>query len=412
MPFSSSSRYAAAAGTLVAALLLSHMAHGRDFAEIQRGRYLADAGDCRACHTAEGGKPFAGGRPLETPFGTIYSANITPDRQTGIGAWSDADFARAMTKGIAPDGSRLYPAFPYPYFRHVAGQDLRAIRAYLETIDPVHQADHPNDLIWPLGHRSLLRGWNLLFLDKPGFKARTDKSADWNRGAYLVEGLGHCGACHTPKNMFGADKDSAALQGGLLQNWFAPNLTGSMRDGLGQWTDGDIVEYLKTGSNRHGSAVGPMAEVVNFTTSRLNDADLKAIAVYLKDLPGPEAASVDKPADAVMQAGAGIFSDQCQACHNEGGAGVAQLFAPLKGNANVQARDPTTVLRIILDGARAVATDAKPTGQAMPSFDWKLTDDQVAAVATYIRNAWGNAAPAVAAGDVKKLRNATRASAE
>lgn len=413
MPISRTSRYAAAFGTMLSALLLSNIAHGGDFSEIDRGRDLARAGDCAACHTAEGGKPFAGGRPLETPFGTIYSVNITPDRQTGIGAWSDADFVRAMTDGVAPDGRHLYPAFPYPYFRHVAGQDLQAIRAYLQTLEPVHQPDRPNDLLWPLGHRGLMRGWNMLFLDdETGFHARADKPADWNRGAYLVEGLGHCGACHTPKNMFGADKTGSALQGGLLQNWFAPNLTGSSRDGLGQWTGDDIVEYLKTGSNRHSAAVGPMAEVVNYTTTHMTDADLKAIAVYLKDQKGPAPATFPVPPDAVMQAGAAIFADQCQACHNEGGKGVGQMFAPLQGNAGVQARDPTTVLRIILDGAKAVATGAKPTAPAMPAFDWKLSDDETAAVATYIRNAWGNSAPPVSAGDVEKLRKATRAAAE
>jgi mono/diheme cytochrome c family protein len=270
------------------ALLAASVGHTADtsFAKIERGHHLVDAGDCVACHTDPGGQKFAGGRPIETPFGTIFSPNITRDRETGIGAWSDADFYRAMHDGIAPDGTRLYPAFPYPYFTKLTRDDVMAIRAYLNTVPAVKHKTHRTQLDWPLNYRVTMRGWDLLFF-KPGtFKPDPEKSAEWNRGAYLVQGAGHCGACHTPKNTLGADEKSKALRGGRFANWLAPEITNNMRTGTGSWSVDDIVEYLKTGRNKHSGASGPMGEVVANSTSKLPDSDLRAIATYIKDVDG------------------------------------------------------------------------------------------------------------------------------
>ena len=391
----------------LAPLLLSDTAWTEQlpYSQAELGRYLVEAGDCRDCHTNTGGQPFAGGRPIQTPFGTIYSSNITPDQETGIGGWSDDQFYRAMHQGVAADGDYLYPAFPYPWYTKVTHEDVLAIRAYLRTLDPVKAQRRPNDLVWPLDYRSVMRGWNELFLKEGEFSPDSTKSAEWNRGAYLVEGLGHCGACHTPTNAFGAAKTSERLEGGTLQNWYAPDLAGDLKSGLGSWTEQDIVEFLKTGRNTKTAAYGPMSEVIKYSTSKLNDNDLKAIATYLKHIPASRPINaLAKPDPALAQAGKAIYNDNCSACHKSNGEGVPATFPPLKGDTAVQSRDPTTVIRIILEGARAVATDARPTPLAMPPFKWKLSNQQVAAVASYARSAWGNAASAVSADEVQAIR--------
>jgi mono/diheme cytochrome c family protein len=372
-------------------------------ADIQRGRYLATAGDCVACHTTVGGKPFAGGRPIETPFGTLYSPNITPDRETGIGAWNDEQFYNALHSGIDPTGRHLYPAFPYPYFTKLTRDDVRAIHAYLDTVDPVRSKRPASQLDWPLDYRFLLTGWNWLYFDEGTFAGDSQKSAEWNRGAYLVRGAGHCGACHTPKNFAGGDEKSQALEGGLLQGWHVPNITADRRRGIGSWTVEEIAEYLKTGRNAHSGATGLMAEVVSDSTSHLSDSDLRAIAVYLKDQPGHPADVDHGASDAVLAAGKAIYNDSCAACHQGNGKGVPHLFPPLAGSANVQAKDPTTLIRLVLQGASTVRTAAQPTFAAMPAYRWKLDDGETAAVLSYVRNQWGNAAPAVSADDVKSV---------
>ena len=354
---------------------------------------------------SQGGKPFAGGRPIPTPFGTIYSANITPDRQTGIGAWTNDQFYRALHQGIGADGENLYPAFPYPWYTKITREDADAIRAYLAALDPIKSQRPANTLDWPLNHRIVMDAWNELFF-KPGtFKSDTAKSPEWNRGAYLVEGLGHCGACHTPTNFLGATKTDSRLQGGTLQDWYAPSLAGDLRNGLGAWSVDDIVTYLQTGRNARTTAYGPMSEVITFSTSKLNDADLKAIAVYLKDIPA--GASDAKPGQVdskILETGQAIYVDNCSACHRSNGEGLPGMFPPLKGDATVQDRNPTTVIRLILNGAHAAVTDARPTPLSMPAFDWKLTNVQIAVLANYVRNSWGNAGPTVSASDVQSLR--------
>ncbi len=380
----------------------------QDFVTIQRGRYLATVGDCISCHTAPGGIPFAGGRPLETPFGTLVTPNLTPDPATGLGNWTDAEFLRAMREGIGRGGKRLYPALPYSYYTKATRDDLLAIKAYLATLNPVSNPVQVNQLPFPFSIRFSMWGWNMLFFTQGEFRATAAKSAEWNRGAYLVEGLGHCGACHTPRNSLGGENTTAAFSGGTLIGWHAPSLGSDLRTGIGGWSAEEIVEYLKTGRNQRSAASGPMAEVVYFSTQHMTDADLKAIATYLKDLPAVTPAVSAAPAlpetDPVMVAGKAIYLDNCSACHVSSGAGVARMFPALRGNAVVQAPDGSTLVRVISQGVRAASTATAPTAPAMPPFDWKLNDEQIAAVLTYIRNAWGNAAPAVSPSVVSSLK--------
>jgi mono/diheme cytochrome c family protein len=374
---------------------------------IEHGRYLAALADCAGCHNEPGGKPYAGGLALATPFGKILAPNITPDRDTGIGAWSDDDFVNALLNGTGPGGERLYPAMPYPYYTKMSRKEALAIRAYLDTVEPVNHDVVPNQLPFPFNIRASLRVWDSLFFTPGRFEPVAGQSAEWNRGAFLVQGPGHCGVCHTKKNFFGGDESGRALHGGALQGWFAPNLTGDPRLGLGGWSVEDIATYLKTGHNRITAATGPMSEVVVDSTSQLHDDDLHAIAVYLKSLPEREEAP--KPVadnDPAMRAGSAIFADQCSACHMPTGDGIPNMFPALKGSAAVQSADPTNLIRIVLQGARSVATDAAPTAPGMPAFDWKLSDAEAAAVVTYVRNGWGNAAAAVSSGDVRRQRDA------
>ncbi len=405
-------RVHAGRAALLAVFLLvsgaSAVADKQDFSQIERGRYLTIAGDCAACHTlTESGKAFAGGRPIETPFGNILAPNITPDVETGIGAWSDDEFVNALTKGTGRAGTRLYPAMPYTYMTKTTREDALAIRAYLETVPAVRNPVRSNQLPFPFNIRLGLAAWDQLFFTPGTFHPDPHKSAEWNRGAYLVEGLMHCGLCHTPKNLAGGDDTGRRLQGYALQGWFAPDITNDRRRGIGGWSIEDIATYLKTGHNRTQAASGPMAEVVMDSSSKLSEADLRAIAVYLKDQPGgSDHASTSQPDQALMKSGASIFADECAACHRQNASGVPGMFPTLAGSPAVQSVDPTSLLRVVLRGARSAATDAAPTAPGMPAFGWLLSDQEVAAVTTYVRNAWGNAAPPVSAGDVAKARSA------
>jgi mono/diheme cytochrome c family protein len=294
---------------------------------------------------------------------------------------------------------------PFPYYTRVTREDALAIRAYLNTVPAIHNPVNSNQLPFPFDIRFSMAAWNALFF-KPGpFKPIVGKSAEWNRGAYLAEGLGHCGMCHTSKNFLGGDKRSSRLRGYALQGWFAPDITNDQRRGLGSWSVEDIVEYLKTGHNRLSAATGLMAETLSLSTSRMEDADLKAIAVYLKDQPAEQQNAQFDPDDATMKMGAQIYADECSGCHTASGRGTPHMFPSLNGSSAVQQIDPTSLLRVVLRGARSVATDKAPTAPAMPSFGWILNDEQVAAVVTYIRNAWGNSAPPVSGSEVNKIRN-------
>jgi len=395
----------------VSALLIATcaaQAGGQDFTQVEKGGYLATAADCVACHTIQnGGKPFGGGRAIETPFGNITSPNITPDAETGIGSWTDEQFDNAVRNGVRPDGTRLYPAMPFTSYTKMSHDDVVAIRAYLNTVEPVRHAVVANTLPFPFNIRASMRVWDALYFSPGEFKPDPQKPVDWNRGAFLVEGPGHCTACHTPKSFLGGDKNDKYLSGSYLQGWFAPDITNDERVGLGQWSSADIVAYLKAGHNRISAATGPMAEEIDHSTSKLKDEDLAAMAAYLKSLPG----SADSPAplkadDPVMVAGQAIYRDQCAACHQIDGKGVPQLFPSLADSSGARSRDATTLIRIVLRGARSVATKQEPTAPGMPSFGHQLNDEQIAAVVSYVRNAWGRPAAAIAPGDVSKARDA------
>jgi mono/diheme cytochrome c family protein len=388
------------------AMLERPIPDGSNAALLRQGRYLVVAGDCVSCHTRQGGRPFNGGRGLNTPFGVIYSPDITGNRRTGIGNWSSDRFFRALNQGVAADGTHLYPAFPFPHFTLVSRADSDAILAYLKTVPGAAYTAPPNALPFPLNLRISAAGWHMLFFHARSFLPDPAQSAVWNRGAYLVEGLGHCGACHTPKNMFGAEEKSHDLQGAALDNWFAPDLTGNPRTGLGRWSAADIVEFLKTGRNAHTDAAGSMAEVVSYSTSQLSDSDLNAIAAYLKSLPASPARAGAEPGEKAMRAGAAIYFDSCTACHRLQGQGSPHLFPPLAGSAITQQADPTSLLHLILAGGRAAPTPTRPSTTSMPSFAWKLTDQQIADVATYVRNSLGNHASPVESRAVAKLRSA------
>jgi mono/diheme cytochrome c family protein len=368
-------------------------------ASTDAGKYQAVLGDCAGCH----GKNLAGGITLMTPFGKLVTPNITSDKDTGIGNWSAGDFRQAMKDGVSPGGKLLYPAMPYVNYARMSDGDIAGLWAYLRAAKPVHNTVNTNQLRFPFNLRFMMRGWNILFFRPAPYTDNPAKSTAWNRGAYLVAGPAHCGACHTPKNLFGADKPPA-LSGASLQGWFAPDLTSDPTAGLGGWTADDIVQYLATGKNAHSIASGPMAEAVENSTSKMTDGDLKAVAVYLKDLPpssgnGGGASGIE----AQMKSGIALYDVNCAACHGRDGKGSV-IFPPLTGSAVVNQTSAETLVRVVLAGTKGAATAKAPTGQAMPSFAWKLNDAQVADILTYVRNNWDNGAPAVSADAVGKIR--------
>lgn len=374
-----------------------------------RGRYLAVLGDCAGCHTRAHGAPFAGGLPFHAQFGTLYSTNITPDSRTGIGGWTEAQFYRALHEGIAADGHHLYPAFPYVYFRRLTRQDSADLYAYLRTVKPVYQKPTPNRLIFPFNIRAMMVFWNWLFL--PSDTSRPDaagKSAAWRRGEYIVNGLGHCAACHTPKNILFGDETGKELTGAVVDHWFSANLTGSSREGLGKWSHSGLITYLATGKNHYATAAGTMQEKVSSSTSHMRPDDRAAIATYLKSLPPRDLGDHEEPDPARMKAGEAVFVERCVVCHQEPQtvrmSGPLPDYPHLGGDTLVAGRDPTTVVRIILEGAQSPVTPNAPTGYSMPSFA-SLSNQQIADVATYIRASWGNNASSVRRADVKSLRN-------
>lgn len=379
------------------------------FAQIERGRYLTIAGNCGDCHTAPGGAPFAGGLELKTPFGSLLTPNITPDRETGIGAMTEAEFVAVMHDGRGRKGRRLYPAMPYPAYTKVTTEDVLAIRAYLSSLKPVKNSLNVNRLKFPFSVRSNMAFWDLLEFTPGRYKPDLTKSSEWNRGAYLVEGLGHCGTCHSGKSILFGDKNEQFLQGTVIDGWYAPNITGNKHDGIGQWSVDEIAEYLRTGANRWTLASNEMAEVVENSTSRMDMEDLKGIAVYLKSVQSEQNLSWSSlpTTDKRMVAGRAIFKDSCALCHKDSGEGSSGLFPRLAGSGVVQSNDSTTLVRTVLHGAKALSTDAAPTGAAMPAFGWLMDDEQIASVLTYIRNTWGNGAAPVSPETVRKLRKGT-----
>jgi len=381
----------------------------KDPALIARGEYLATAGDCRVCHTASGGQPYAGGRSVVTPFGDIPSPNITPDNATGIGQWRFEDFWRALHSGISQDDKLLYPAFPYTAFTKVSANDALAIFAYLRSLPPVNQPSGRPNLRFPYSVRDVLIGWRLLYFREGQYAADPNQSAQWNRGAYLVQGLGHCNECHDARNSLGAVSGQPPLSGGEMpaQNWYAPDLSPQQNGGLQGWSRTDIVDLLKTGQSRHGAAFGPMAEIITESTQHLTDEDLQAIAVFLQSLPAravaaaPDEAFHDK---ALLDQGEKIYAQQCASCHRQDGSGVAGIYPPLDRNASVTEPVGVNATRVVLLGGFSPGTAANPRPYSMPPFAQQLSDTEVSAVVSYIRQAWSNHAPVVQERDVSKYR--------
>ncbi|MFC7474531.1 c-type cytochrome [Dankookia sp. GCM10030260] len=355
---------------------------------VARGRYLAEAADCMPCHTAPGGRPFAGGLALNTPFGAVLSPNITPDIATGIGAWTDAQFARALHDGVGRDGEDLYPVMPYTSYTRILAEDVQAIRAYLATVEPVSAPRQPNQLGFPFNIRATLGFWRELYFRPGEFRADPARPPAWNRGAYLVTALGHCGECHTPRNLLGATEPSRSLAGAVVDGWFAPNISGDLRDGVGDWPEARIADWLKTGADAaKGTAFGPMQEVVHDSLARLTRPDLLAIAAYLKDSP-PRQATPRVAAVRADPRAAALYLENCGPCHQPLGRGIPGAIPPLAGNQAVTADQPNNVIQAMLHGIPAQGGYG-----AMPSFAAALDDRQVAAIANYVRNAWGNQAP-------------------
>jgi mono/diheme cytochrome c family protein len=398
---------------------------------VEAGRYLADAGDCVSCHTRQGGPPFAGGRALDTPFGVIYSANITSETATGIGAWSEEQIGHALRQGIAADGTHLYPAFPYTAYTGISDADVHALYAYLRTLRPVKYAPPHNDLPFPFNVRASLALWNMLFFTDARFVPDATRSAEWNRGAYLTRTFGHCSSCHSPRNALGGERTSLEFTGGVyldevadavsndkvtpleertVRNWSAPNLT-SASNGLGAWSIEEITSYLQTGHNARAGAFGPMSTVVMNSTSRLTHSDAHAIAVYLKTLK-PAEQYVETKGDAQqLKMGEIVYTSRCSDCHQSTGLGMprtansdpSKTAPPLAGNAVLQAPDPSSLINIILYGAHE-ADSVTGSWPRMSGFELSvgLDDEQIAALCSYLRRSWGNSASAVTSTQVSR----------
>ncbi|HEX6707226.1 MAG TPA: cytochrome c [Albitalea sp.] len=376
--------------------------------QVERGAYLARAGNCAACHTARGGVPYAGGSAIETPFGLVYASNITPDPVHGIGQWTAAQFWRAMHNGRSRDGRLLYPAFPYPNFTEVTRADSDAIHAYLRSVPPAARPNRPHALRFPYDSQAALAVWRALFFRPGVFEPDPKRSAPWNRGAYLVRGLGHCNACHASRNIFGATTGKLEMGGGLIpmQNWYAPSLLSPVEASVAAWDTPQVVALLRDGVNQHASVLGPMAEVVYRSTQHLSNADLEAMAVFLRELPQirPEAHEPIKRDASIMTRGGTLYRNHCAQCHGDAGEGASGIYPPLAGNRAVTMDAPANLVRAVVYGGYLPSTAGNPRPFGMPPFSHLLDDNDVAALLTYIRGSWGNDAPVVVPLDVLHYR--------
>ena len=392
-----------------------------------KGEYLARAGDCIACHSVPGGKAFAGGLKMGTPVGAIYSTNITPDPKTGIGAYTFEDFDRAVRSGIGKDGHRLYPAMPYPSYAKITDDDLHALYDFfMKEVPPVEQANKPSEIASYLSWRWPVAVWDWLFAAHSAYAPQPGHDAAWNRGAYLVEGLGHCGACHTPRGWAFQEKaldDGSAnyLAGAELDAWYAPDLRGDARSGLGGWSQAELASFLKTGHNNEASAFGSMLDVVNNSTPYLSDDDVNAMAAYLKSLPAsaPQSAvAYDASTAAALQSGkpgqpgGQVFLGHCISCHSADGKGQTPYIPPLAGNPVVLDSDPASLINLVLNGAEPLVVKGTPDAYRMPQYRVALSDDEIASVLSFVRAGWGNGAPPVTAEQVKALRPVTDPSSD
>jgi mono/diheme cytochrome c family protein len=355
--------------------------------------------------------PFAGGRAIDTPFGTVYSSNITPDAATGIGAWSANDFWRALHDGRSRDGRLLTPAFPYPNYTWLTREDSDAIYAFLRSLAPSNRANTPHALRWPYDTQAALYAWRTLYFKPQVFAPDTSKSAEWNGGAYLVRGLGHCNACHTTRNAFGAQSDMMDLSGGVIpmQNWYAPSLASKGEAGVGDWDIAHVERLLLAGEAPRGAVLGPMAEVVLQSTQYLSPQDARAIAVFLKALPQRAGEPVNAPPlpPRVAERGAKVYRDRCAQCHGDKGEGVAGAYPALAGNRAVNLPSNANLVQVVLGGGFAPATGGNPKPFGMPPYATILSDEDVAAVISHIRMSWGNRSGGVSELDVATQRSST-----
>ncbi|WP_336407010.1 c-type cytochrome [Gallaecimonas mangrovi] len=392
---------------------------------IDRGEYVARLGDCVACHSTADSKPFSGGLKMGTPLGAIYTTNITPDSATGIGQYSLSDFDRAVRHGVAKDGHHLYPAMPYPSYQKLSDDDIKALYAYfMHGVKPVTQANKASEISWPMNMRWPLAWWNLLFTDGKAFTPTSGKSAQWNRGAYLVQGPGHCGSCHTPRGVAMNEKaldetSNRYLSGALLDGWYAPSLRNDPNRGLGRWSEQDIYQFLKTGRNDHAVVFGSMTDAFNNSTQFMSDDDLRAIATYLKSLPAnPE--QDDKPwqydnstqqaltaANRGQVAGAQHYAEKCGFCHGLDGRGKKPWIPPLAGATSMLIAAPDSAINVVLNGSGRVGAGGLPDAYRMPPYRGQLNDAQLAKLLTFVRSSWGNSGGKVSAGEVKALREHT-----
>jgi len=384
-------------------------------ASIATGAYLARIGNCAGCHTRRGGAPFAGGRGIPTPFGTVYASNLTPDDDTGLGRWTRDDFWRAMHNGRSRDGRLLYPAFPYPHYTEVLREDVDALFDYLRSVPPARERRRAHELRFPYDTQLALAVWRALYFRPGVYEPDRARPADWNRGAYLVRGLGHCGACHAARNPLGASPDSDTLGGGLIpmQGWYAPSLASKREAGVQDWPSGSVVALLTTGVTPRASVLGPMAEVVYASTQHLTLQDATAIATFLKSLPDPSIdtprAAPAEPTPQQMERGRAIYDDRCAGCHGANGEGWPGQYPPLAGNRAVLLDNAANPIRAVLSGGFSPGTAGNPRPYGMPAFAPFLNDDEIASVVSYVRNAWGNRASAVADWQVARLaRGAVR----
>lgn len=384
-----------------------------DAALIKEGEYLAKAGDCIACHSDPGGKPFGGGRAMPTPFGTLYSSNISPDPAYGIGRWTAEQFYTMLHTGRSPDGGLIYPAMPFQDYTKVTRHDSDAIFAYLRSVPAVHQPNKPHELRFPYNNRQLILGWRTLFFQEGEYRPDPTQTAEWNRGAYLVQGLGHCAMCHSPINALGGTTEAQQFQGGLIpmQFWYAPSLTSDREAGLGEWSLTDIVDLLRKGVSNRGAVYGPMAEVVYNSLQYLTDADTQAMAIYLKSLGQQQTPSAPAPngissneRSLLLSLGQSVYTAQCASCHGADGRGKPPDYPPLADNQSIQMASAVNPIRMVLNGGLPPGTQLNPTPYGMPPFAGLLSDDQVAAVVTYIRTAWGNHGSAITAQQANELR--------
>jgi len=390
--------------------------------QIERGRYLARIANCVACHTGDAGAPMAGGLPLETGAGTVYSTNITPDPETGLGRYSFDDFDRAVRRGVARDGRRLYPAMPYPSYAKMTREDVAAVYAWLRAeVKPVRQANRDARMQWPYSMRWLMVPWNLLHLEEGPAPANTTKGDLWNRGAYIVQAVAHCGACHTPRGMLFGEKGTDTrsrdyLSGAMVEGWSATNLTGDPVTGLGAWSLAEIVEYLHTGRNAHATSFGPMSTVIASSTQYMTPGDLEAVATYLKSIPGARRETQEFRYDPAVTtqleqgrfdtAGARQYATYCMPCHNANGKGFSRVFPPLAGNPTVVDPNPASLVNLLLNGAVTARVNTAPTDYHMPGYGWTMEDQELAHLLTFIRSSWGNRAAPVSLQTVSERRAA------